>query len=118
MLDKLGRLGLLDRTLVAVVGDHGESLGDHGEETHTMFVYESALRVPLILWRPGACRPALVVQRPVRATDLAPTLLDLVGAPPLPTNDGASLRAAASQGGRSLATRPPSTPRRCCRSST
>ena len=58
VLDRLDRLGLRDRTLVAVAGDHGESLGDHGEETHTMFVYEAALRVPLILWKPGLCRPA------------------------------------------------------------
>ena len=53
VLDRLRQLGLLDRTLVVIAGDHGESLGDHGEETHSMFVYESALRVPLILWRPG-----------------------------------------------------------------
>ena len=53
VLDSLAKLGLLDRTLVAVVADHGESLGDHGEETHSMLVYESAIRVPLILWRPG-----------------------------------------------------------------
>jgi arylsulfatase A-like enzyme/thioredoxin-like negative regulator of GroEL len=91
VLDRLGRLGLLDRTLVAVVGDHGESLGDHGEETHSMFVYESALRVPLILWRPGQVPAGLVVREPVRATDLAPTLLELLSAPPLSTNDGTSL---------------------------
>ena len=38
---------LLDRTLVVVTGDHGESLGDHGETTHSMFLYEAAIRVPL-----------------------------------------------------------------------
>jgi len=92
VLDKLGTLGLLDRTLIAVVGDHGESLGDHGEETHSMFVYESAIRVPMLLWRPGLLRSE-VVKDPVRAVDLAPTLLDLMGAPPLPRTDGRSLRA-------------------------
>ena len=92
ILDKLGGLGLLDRTLIAVVGDHGESLGDHGEETHSMFVYESAIRVPMLLWRPGLLRPA-VVKDPVRAVDFAPTLLDLLGAPSLPRTDGRSLRA-------------------------
>jgi arylsulfatase A-like enzyme/Flp pilus assembly protein TadD len=91
ILDKLGQLGLLERTLVAVIGDHGESLGDHGEETHSMFVYESALRVPLILWRPGRVPAGVVVKEPVRATDLAPTLLDLLGLPPLKTEDGRSL---------------------------
>ena len=42
VLDKLGQSGLRDRTLVAVTADHGESLGEHGEETHSMFVYEPA----------------------------------------------------------------------------
>ncbi len=91
VLDTLSRLGLLDRTLVAVIGDHGESLGDHGEETHSMFVYESVLRVPLILWRPGRVASGLVVETPVRATDLAPTLLELLGAPALRTSHGVSL---------------------------
>jgi len=91
ILDKLEALGLLDRTLVAVVGDHGESLGDHGEETHSMLVYETAIRVPLILWRPGRLPAGRVVAEPVRATDLAPTLLDLLGAEPLVTAHGRSL---------------------------
>ena len=91
ILDKLGQLGLRDHTLVAVIGDHGESLGDHGEETHSMFVYESAIRVPFLLWRPGLVPAGLVVPEPVRAIDLAPTVLDLLGAPPLPRSDGRSL---------------------------
>ncbi len=91
VLDELGRLGLLDRTLVAVIGDHGESLGDHGEETHSMFVYESAVRVPMILWRPGRLPSGRIVTEPVRATDLAPTLLELLGAPPLRSDHGVSL---------------------------
>jgi len=91
VLDRLEQTGQGGRTLVAVVGDHGESLGDHGEETHTMFVYESALRVPFILWRPGLLPAGRVVREPVRSTDLAPTLLELLGvaAPPMP--DGRSL---------------------------
>jgi choline-sulfatase len=91
VMDRLGQLGLRDRTLVAIVGDHGESLGDHGEETHSMFVYEPVLRVPLILWKPGLVPSGGVVAEPVRLTDLAPTLLDLVGAPPLRVKDGRSL---------------------------
>jgi arylsulfatase A-like enzyme/Tfp pilus assembly protein PilF len=89
--DKLDQLGLLDGTIVAVIGDHGESLGDHGEETHSMFVYESAIHVPLILWRPGRIAAGRVVTDLVRATDLAPTLLELVGAPPLVSAHGRSL---------------------------
>ena len=92
VVERLGALGLLERTLIAVIGDHGESLGDHGEETHTMFVYDSAIRVPWILWRPGRVPAGLVVREPVRLTDLAPTLLDLVGAPGLATPHGRSVR--------------------------
>ena len=91
VLDTLGRLGQRDRTLIAVVGDHGESLGEHGEETHSMFVYECDLRVPLVLWRPGLVPAGRVVSTPVRAIDLAPTLLELVGAPPLAGAQGRSL---------------------------
>ncbi len=91
VLDRLGQLGLLDHTLIAIIGDHGESLGDHGEETHSMFVYDSAIRVPLVLWGPGRLPGGTVVPEAVRATDLAPTLLDLVGAPPLRTAHGRSL---------------------------
>ena len=91
VLDRLGQLGLLDRSVVAVVADHGESLGDHGEETHSMFLYESAIRVPLILWRPGLL-PTRIVASPVRTVDVAPTILDLLGAPPLAAPRARSLR--------------------------
>ncbi len=91
VLDHLDRLGLADRTLVVVVGDHGESLGDHGEETHSMFVYESAIHVPLVVWRPGIVPAGAVVTGPVRLTDVAPTILDLLGRPGLAGADGRSL---------------------------
>jgi len=91
VMDHLGQVGLRDRTLVAIIGDHGESLGEHGEETHSMFVYDAAIRVPFILWAPGLLPAGRVVKEPVRATDLAPTVLDLLGAPPLETDHGRSL---------------------------
>jgi len=62
-------------TLVAVVGDHVESLGEHGESTHGMFVYESDVRVPMILWWPGRLPAGRRVPALVRSIDLAPTLL-------------------------------------------
>jgi arylsulfatase A-like enzyme len=83
VLDALGRLHLQDRTTIVVVGDHGESLGEHGEETHSMFVYEGALLVPLVIWAPGRVPEGRVVEEPVSIVDLAPTLLELAGAPPL-----------------------------------
>jgi choline-sulfatase len=87
----------LDRTLVVITSDHGESLGEHGERTHGLFAYESTLRVPLIVWAPGVVRPA-VVASPARLVDLAPTVLDLVGAPASGAFDGRSLRPFAAGG--------------------
>jgi choline-sulfatase len=91
ILDKLTALRLDANTIVAVVGDHGESLGDHGEETHSMFVYDSAVRVPLLLWRPGRLPAGLVVRQPARAIDLPWTLTDLVGVQPARTAHARSL---------------------------
>jgi choline-sulfatase len=91
MLDRIDRLGLLSSTLIAIVGDHGESLGDHGEVTHAMFVYEAALRVPMILWWPGHVPAARRIGALVRGIDLAPTLLDLAGVPALAGAAGQSL---------------------------
>ena len=89
-LDRLHTAGLLDRTLVVVASDHGESLGEHGERTHGLFAYEATLRVPLIVWGGGSLGPA-VVTSPARLVDVTPTILDLVGVPSAPA-DGRSLR--------------------------
>ena len=80
---------LLDRTIVIVAGDHGESLGDHGERDHGIFVYESVLRVPLMMRVPGLTPRR--VGGVVRLPDVMPTILDLVSAP-RPQMDGVSLR--------------------------
>jgi arylsulfatase A-like enzyme/Flp pilus assembly protein TadD len=77
---QLGRLlARVDRgnTIVALAGDHGESLGEHGELMHGLLLYESTLRVPLIVAAPSV-RP-YVVDRPVSTADLAPTLAGLAG---------------------------------------
>jgi len=92
-LDRLKGAGALDRTLAVVASDHGESLGEHGERTHGLFAYDSTLRVPLVLWAPGVVAPG-VVSSPARLVDVAPTILDLVGAPAAPA-DGRSLRSVA-----------------------
>ena len=60
-----------------VVGDHGESLGEHGELTHGLLVYEATLHVPLLLAAPGA--DAHEVKTPVSSIDIAPTLAQLAG---------------------------------------
>jgi arylsulfatase A-like enzyme/Tfp pilus assembly protein PilF len=66
------------RTLVVLTSDHGESLGEHGEDTHGIFAYEATLRVPLIVWAPGLFSPR-VVDTPVRHIDVVPTVLDALG---------------------------------------
>jgi len=73
--EEAGRSGL-----VVAVGDHGEMLGDHGEETHGVFLYEAAVRVPLLIRFRGG--PGGVVERaPVSTADVAATLLAFAGAP-------------------------------------
>jgi arylsulfatase A-like enzyme/Flp pilus assembly protein TadD len=65
-------------TLVVVTADHGEGLGEHGESTHSLFVYDSTLRVPLILRGPGVA-PGAVVKDVALSIDIVPTVLELVG---------------------------------------
>lgn len=77
--------------LVAVMGDHGEGLGDHQEVTHSYFVYSNTQRVPFLLSLPGHLPAGTAVDGVVRGVDLAPTLLDLAGLPALPETDGSSL---------------------------
>ncbi len=91
LLGALERQGLSNNTIVAVIGDHGESLGEHGEVTHGMFVYESAMRVPALLKWPARLQAGTRVAPLVRAIDLAPTLLELAGRPPLAGATGVSL---------------------------
>ncbi len=80
-------------TIVLATADHGESLGEHGEDTHGVFVYDSTLRVPFIIAGPGI--PAgRVASGVARGVDVLPTLLDFAGLPPTPGVDGRSLRPA------------------------
>ena len=86
----------MGRTIVIVAGDHGESLGDHGEQAHGVFIYESVLRVPLIIRTPAVSPRAFDKAQArriggvVRLTDVMPTVLDLLGIP-APRMDGVSL---------------------------
>jgi arylsulfatase A-like enzyme/predicted Zn-dependent protease len=77
--------------LVAVMGDHGEGLGDHQELTHSYFIYDNTQHVPFLLALPGHLPGGATVDGVVRGVDLAPTLLDLAGLPALPDADGVSL---------------------------
>jgi choline-sulfatase len=85
-----GRRGPATSPLVVVAGDHGESLGEHGESTHGLFVYEGAVRVPLIVSWPGAIAPR-VVEPPVGLVDVTPTIAELAGLPAFDGIEGGSL---------------------------
>lgn len=78
------------RTLIIVTGDHGESLGEHGERTHGVFAYEGTLRVPLIVAGPGVPQRN-VTSLAVSHASIAPTVIDLLGVTPR-AFDGPSLR--------------------------
>src|SRR5437867_1078941 len=80
LLDWLGGSGLLGRTLLVVTGDHGESIGDHGESTHAYFIYDSTTHVPLIVRTPWGLRGRRALQ--ASSVDIVPTVLDLLGLPP------------------------------------
>lgn len=76
----LEQRGVFDDAVVVLTGDHGEGLGDHGEAFHGFFIYDSTVHVPLIVRLPGE-GGGRVVDRAVSHVDLAPTLLQLAGAP-------------------------------------
>lgn len=100
LLEWLDRTGCRDRTLIVVVGDHGEAFGEHGETEHGMFIYEATMRVPLIIGLPAnqaaSDRIALTAPRTVAAAvgivDVAPTVLDLFGYAVPASMQGRSLR--------------------------
>ena len=75
-----------------MTGDHGESLGDHGEDAHSLFAYEATLAVPLVLWYPGTVVPGRD-SRLARHVDLAPTIAGVTGLPKSARWPGVSLLA-------------------------
>ena len=77
LVDYLESRRILDDTLVVVTGDHGESLGDHGEDSHGIFIYQEALHVPLIMRGPRLLPRR--VSAVTRLVDVMPTVLDLLG---------------------------------------
>ena len=91
LLERLDRSGLADSTVVAVTADHGEALGEHGELTHGLLLYEPTLRVPLILRGPGVPAGKTVVT-PVGLADLGPTLAGMLGKPLAGENGGKAVR--------------------------
>jgi arylsulfatase A-like enzyme/cytochrome c-type biogenesis protein CcmH/NrfG len=107
----LKKAGAYDNAIIIVSGDHGEGLGEHGEDTHGLFLYDSTLHIPLLVKMPakaGSARRGVVVDAQVRTTDILPTILavtevaapaELNGESLLPLIDA---QGASSPGGRTL----------------
>jgi arylsulfatase A-like enzyme/Flp pilus assembly protein TadD len=84
--------GWYQNAIVIVVGDHGEGLGEHGEETHGIFLYDATTHVPLIVKPSGADSAGKTVDAQVRTIDLLPTVLDLLAVSAPDELNGQSLK--------------------------
>ncbi|MBK9090666.1 MAG: sulfatase-like hydrolase/transferase [Holophagales bacterium] len=87
----LRRLDLYDPSLIVLLSDHGEALGDHGEEDHGVFLYREVMHVPLIIKLPGQESGGRRVQAPVQLIDIVPTVMDWAGLPQDAQRPGKSL---------------------------
>ncbi|MEE8484326.1 MAG: sulfatase, partial [Nitrospinota bacterium] len=74
-LEKLKELKLYDNTLIVLTSDHGESLGEHGERTHAIFIYNATIWVPLVMKLPGGQNAGAVIERMTRHIDILPTMV-------------------------------------------
>ena len=91
LVDALRARGLYDETVLAVFSDHGEALGEHGETTHGVFLYDATIQVPLLLKLPRARLAGRRAKVRAGLVDLAPTVLHAVGAPVPAAMQGESL---------------------------
>ena len=91
LVEALRKSGELDDTVFVFTADHGESLGEHGEKTHAIFVYEATTRVPLIIRYPDRFPENRPYEGPVRNVDIAPTLLNLAHLPGADQTQGVDL---------------------------
>jgi arylsulfatase A-like enzyme/Flp pilus assembly protein TadD len=79
VLERLREKGVLDKTIIVIAADHGESLGEHSESAHGFFIYDSTVSVPLILRLPSSKLKGKVIDAQVENVDIMPTLLGLLG---------------------------------------
>ncbi len=87
----LKKQGWYEGSLIVVVGDHGEGLGEHHEDTHGIFLYDSTTHVPLLVKLPEQREAGRTVEAQVRTTDIMPSVLELLGVPAPASLDGESL---------------------------
>ena len=91
-LTYLKKQGLYDSTLIVAASDHGESFGEHGEQAHGYFIYDTTLLVPFIIKPPaGSGVIPRHINTPVRTIDVAPTMLQILGFPSAPSMQGVGL---------------------------
>ena len=90
IMETLQNLRIIDRTLVVIVSDHGEAFFEHGMEGHARNLYKEVLATPWIIIPPVKLDPGVVFHRRVENVDIWPTLLDMVGLPQLPDEEGVS----------------------------
>lgn len=81
-----------DDATIVLLADHGEGLGDHGEQEHGLFVYDETIRVPLVIKLPDGLSAGRRVAQPVQHIDIVPTIMDFVRAPAPGGLRGRSLR--------------------------
>ncbi len=91
LLDEMKRRGVLEDTVVVVVADHGESFGENGMWFHPWVLYNTVVRVPLIISYPPALPQGVTIREAVQTIDVMPTLLELLGIPSPSDVDGVSL---------------------------
>ena len=91
LIEYLKQKDLYDNSVIVVVGDHGEGLGEHKEDTHGIFLYDTTTHVPLIVKLPKSAEAGKEIQAQVRTIDVMPTLLDILGIAAPAKQDGASL---------------------------
>ena len=90
LYDYLMKSGLIHNTLIVIASDHGEAFDERGYEGHARFVYRETTHVPLIISFPFRLKPGAVVGGVSRNVDVWPTILDLLGLPPMEGVDGRS----------------------------
>jgi len=83
--------GLEEKTILIITSDHGEEFGEHGQKYHAKHLYSEVLKVPLIISCPALLPVGCSLPNQVRLIDIVPTLLDLLGVPPLAKHQGESL---------------------------
>jgi len=91
LLSYLDTHDLMRHTVIVVMGDHGESLGEHGEGTHGFFVYQATMHVPLLIRAPYDVMAGRRVSDTVRSVDILPTALELLGVKAPDKLEGSSL---------------------------